>query len=259
MQVKIALAGNPGCGKTTLFYVLTGDPRYAENRAGVTVEKKEGWVKEDDDILLVDLPGLASLSPYTLNEVIARNCLVNERPDAVLNVIDGTRMERSLFLTTQLTELGIPLVLAVSKMDLIRESSGPSLHSRLEELLGCRTIGISVREKERCAEAVRAAAAAAKERMQPPLLPMYGENVDEALRRIRRILQGRVPERLLRWYGIKVFERNSRVLGTLGFSPGELESVEALVRSAEEEEGDDAESILTNQRYEFISSVMEKL
>ena len=259
MQVKIALAGNPGCGKTTLFYVLTGDPKYAENRAGVTVEKKEGWMKGEEDILLVDLPGLSSLSPYTLNEVIARNCLVNENPDAILNVIDGTRIERSLFLTTQLTELGIPLVLAVSKSDLVRERSGPSLCRRLEEYLGCRTISVSVREKEHCAEAVRAAAGAARERMQPPLLPMYGENVSEALREIRGILRNRAPERLIRWYGIKVFERNGRVLEALGLTPAELERVDALVRSVEEAEGDDAESVLTNQRYEFIASVMEKL
>ena len=259
MQVKIALAGNPGCGKTTLFYVLTGDPRYAENRAGVTVEKKEGRMKGAEDILLVDLPGITSLSPYTLNEVIARNCLVNERPDAVLNVIDGTRFERSLFLTTQLTELGIPLVLAVSKTDLVRENNGPALCSRLEELLGCRAIGISVREQERCAEAVRAAAAAAREQMQPPLLPMYGENVTEALRGIRKILRDKVPERLLRWYEIKVFERNGRVLEVLGLTPGELKNVEAMIRQVEEAEGDDAESVLTNQRYDFISSIMEGL
>ena len=241
MQVKIALAGNPGCGKTTLFYVLTGDPKYAENRAGVTVEKKEGWMKGEEDILLVDLPGLSSLSPY------------------ILNVIDGTRIERSLFLTTQLTELGIPLVLAVSKSDLVRERSGPSLCRRLEEYLGCRTISVSVREKEHCAEAVRAAAGAARERMQPPLLPMYGENVSEALREIRGILRNRIPERLIRWYGIKVFERNGRVLEALGLTPAELERVDALVRSVEEAEGDDAESVLTNQRYEFIASVMEEL
>lgn len=259
MQVKIALAGNPGCGKTTLFYVLTGDPKYAENRAGVTVEKREERMKEEEDILLVDLPGIISLSPYTLDEVTARNCLVNEKPDAVLNVIDGTRMERSLFLMTQLTELGIPLVLAVSKTDLIRKNDGPSVCRKLEDLLGCRTLGISVREKERCAEAALAAAAAARERMQPPLLPMYRENVIEALLGIREILRDKVPERLLRWYGIKVFERDGRTLETLGLAPGELERAEALIRSVEESEGDDSESVLTNQRYEFITSVMERL
>ncbi len=259
MQVKIALVGNSGCGKTTLFNVLTGVPQNPRNRAGITVDKREGQVKGWEEVTLLDLPGIVSLSPYTLKEAEVRRSLVQEKPDAVLNVIDGTNLERGLFLGTQLAELGIPRVMAVSKMDLVRRSGRKIDCGKLEERLQCRVLELSARKEKGCMEAVLAAvdAAGTWDRSRRPMV--FEEDVERALQEIGEILQEKIPEAMRRWYEIKVFERDARTLRVLDLSPKELETIEEIIRAAEAAEEDDSESVLTNQRYAFIASVMEEM
>ena len=259
MQMKIALVGNSGSGKTTLFNSLTGVPQDAGNRAGITVERKEAPVADDPEVILMDLPGIVSLAPYTREEAAVRNCLVQERPDAILNVIEGTNPEPGLFLSTQLNDLGVPFVMAVGKMDLVRKKGRQMDLRKLETRMHCRVVELSARDRGECAAAVRAAVEAAgqEERLQAPAV--FGENVERALLGIGEILKGKVPGNMLRWYAIKVFERDGRALDAMGLSPRELEEAEALIRAVEAEEEDDSESVLTNQRYAFISSVMEEL
>ena len=248
MQMKIALVGNSGSGKTTLFNSLTGVPQDAGNRAGITVERKEAPVADDPEVILMDLPGIVSLAPYTREEAAVRNCLVQERPDAILNVIEGTN-----------NDLGVPFVMAVGKMDLVRKKGRQMDLRKLETRMHCRVVELSARNRGECAAAVRAAVEAAgqEERLQAPAV--FGENVERALLGIGEILKGKVPGNMLRWYAIKVFERDGRALDAMGLSPRELEEAEALIRAVEAEEEDDSESVLTNQRYAFISSVMEEL
>ena len=259
MQMKIALVGNSGSGKTTLFNSLTGDPQSGGNRAGITVERKEAQMADNPEVILMDLPGIVSLAPYTREEAAVRSCLVQERPDAILNVIEGTNPEPGLFLSTQLNDLGVPFVMAVGKMDLVRKKGRQMDLRKLETRMHCRVVELSSRDRGECAAAVRAAVEAAgqEERLQAPAV--FGENVERALLGIGEILKGKVPGNMLRWYAIKVFERDGRALDAMGLSPRELEEAEALIRAVEAEEEDDSESVLTNQRYAFISSVMEEL
>nr|WP_300167703.1 ferrous iron transporter B [uncultured Flavonifractor sp.] len=258
MEWKIALAGNPNCGKTTLFNALTGSSQYVGNWPGVTVEKKEGKLKGNKDVVIQDLPGIYSLSPYTLEEVVARNYLVNEKPDAILNIVDGTNIERNLYLTTQLIELGIPVVVAVNMIDLVRKNGDQIDLKKLGQSLGCQVVEMSALKGEGGREAAEAAVALAQEKRAGELPHVFTGSVEHAIAHIEESIASLVEERYLRWYAIKVFERDEKVLAALHLS-GELkEHLEAHIADCERELDDDAESIITNQRYAYISSVVDK-
>ena len=258
MEWKIALAGNPNCGKTTLFNALTGSSQYVGNWPGVTVEKKEGKLKGNKDVVIQDLPGIYSLSPYTLEEVVARNYLVNEKPDAILNIVDGTNIERNLYLTTQLIELGIPVVVAVNMIDLVRKNGDQIDLKKLGQALGCQVVEMSALKGEGGREAAEAAVALAQEKRAGELPHVFTGSVEHAIAHIEESIAPLVEERYLRWYAIKVFERDEKVLAALHLS-GELkEHLEAHIADCERELDDDAESIITNQRYAYISSVVDK-
>ncbi|WP_297201522.1 ferrous iron transporter B [uncultured Flavonifractor sp.] len=258
MEWKIALAGNPNCGKTTLFNALTGSSQYVGNWPGVTVEKKEGKLKGNKDVVIQDLPGIYSLSPYTLEEVVARNYLVNEKPDAILNIVDGTNIERNLYLTTQLIELGIPVVVAVNMIDLVRKNGDQIDLKKLGQALGCQVVEMSALKGEGGREAAEAAVALAQEKRAGELPHVFTGSVEHAIAHIEESITPLVEERYLRWYAIKVFERDEKVLAALHLS-GELkEHLEAHIADCERELDDDAESIITNQRYAYISSVVDK-
>ena len=258
MEWKIALAGNPNCGKTTLFNALTGSSQYVGNWPGVTVEKKEGKLKGNKDVVIQDLPGIYSLSPYTLEEVVARNYLVNEKPDAILNIVDGTNIERNLYLTTQLIELGIPVVVAVNMIDLVRKNGDQIDLKKLGQALGCQVVEMSALKGEGGREAAEAAVALAQEKRAGELPHVFTGSVEHAIAHIEESIASLVEERYLRWYAIKVFERDEKVLAALHLS-GELkEHLEAHIADCERELDDDAESIITNQRYAYISSVVDK-
>ncbi|WP_130870695.1 ferrous iron transporter B [Intestinimonas massiliensis (ex Afouda et al. 2020)] len=258
MELKIALAGNPNCGKTTLFNALTGSSQYVGNWPGVTVEKKEGRLKGHKDVVIQDLPGIYSLSPYTLEEVVARNYLVKEQPDAILNIVDGTNIERNLYLTTQLIELGIPVVVAVNMMDLVRRNGDQIDLDKLGAALGCRVVTMSALKGEGGREAAEQAMTLAKTRKAGELPHVFTGSVEHAIAHIEESISGLVEERYLRWYAIKVFERDEKVLEQLHLT-GELkEHLEAHIADCEAELDDDAESIITNQRYSYISSVVDK-
>ena len=258
MEWKIALAGNPNCGKTTLFNALTGSSQYVGNWPGVTVEKKEGKLKGNKDVVIQDLPGIYSLSPYTLEEVVARNYLVNEKPDAILNIVDGTNIERNLYLTTQLIELGIPVVVAVNMIDLVRKNGDQIDLKKLGQALGCQVVEMSALKGEGGREAAEAAVALAQEKRAGELPHVFTGSVEHAIAHIEESIAPLVEERYLRWYAIKVFEQDEKVLAALHLS-GELkEHLEAHIADCERELDDDAESIITNQRYAYISSVVDK-
>ena len=258
MSIKIALAGNPNCGKTTLFNNLTGSNQYVGNWPGVTVEKKEGKLKGDKDVIIQDLPGIYSLSPYTLEEVVSRTYLVKEKPDAILNIIDGTNIERNLYLTTQLIELGIPVVMAVNMIDLVRKNGDTIDLKKLSAELGCQAVEISALKGEGTAEAAKAAVAAAKAAKTGELPHVFTGSVEHAIAHIEESIQGKVEPRFLRWYAVKLFERDEKVLAELKLEKALVEHIDEHIRDCETEMDDDAESIITNQRYAYINTVVHK-
>ena len=258
MELKIALAGNPNCGKTTLFNALTGSNQYVGNWPGVTVEKKEGKLKGHKEVVIQDLPGIYSLSPYTLEEVVARSYLVGEKPDAILNIVDGTNIERNLYLTTQLIELGIPVVVAVNMIDLVRKSGDTIDLGRLGEALGCEVVSMSALKGEGGMAAAEKAVALAKSHRAGELPHVFTGSVEHAIAHIEESIAGLVDDRYLRWYAIKVFERDDKVMAQLNLT-GELKAhLEAHIADCEKELDDDAESIITNQRYAYINGVVNK-
>jgi len=257
MEYKIALAGNPNCGKTTLFNALTGSNQFVGNWPGVTVEKKEGKLKKHEGITITDLPGIYSLSPYTLEEVVARNYLVNEQPDAILNLVDGTNMERNLYLTTQLVELGIPVVIAINMIDVVEKNGDQIDIEALSRKMGCPVYEISALKETGIMEAAEAAIEAAKGGKQVPHHTFSGA-VEHALAHVEEVSVHDLPADQQRWYAIKLFERDSMVREQLSLSPEILEHIEQDIRSAEEELDDDSESIIANERYNYIATVMEK-
>ena len=255
-QIKIALAGNPNCGKTTLFNALTGSNQFVGNWPGVTVEKKEGKLKKHDDVVIMDLPGIYSLSPYTLEEVVARNYLIEQRPDAILNIIDGTNLERNLYLTTQLTELGIPVVIAVNMMDVVRKSGDSINIKELSRELGCPVTEISALKGEGVMEAAESAIEAAKNGKTIPQHTFSGP-VEHAIAHIEEAVVHSMPEEQQRWYAIKVFERDDKVLEKLSIADDVKAHVEEDIKAAEKELDDDAESIITNERYLYIAEIIK--
>ena len=258
MELKIALAGNPNCGKTTLFNALTGSNQYVGNWPGVTVEKKEGKLKGHKDVVIQDLPGIYSLSPYTLEEVVARSYLVNEKPDAILNIVDGTNIERNLYLTTQLIELGLPVVVAVNMIDLVRKNGDTIDLAKLGTALGCEVVEMSALKGEGGLEAAEKAVALAQSRRAGELPHVFTGSVEHALAHIEESIQGKVDEWYLRWYAIKIFERDERVMEDLKLDKDLAEHLEEHIADCEKELDDDAESIITNQRYAYINGVVSK-
>ena len=256
MSIRIALAGNPNSGKTTLFNALTGSNQFVGNWPGVTVEKKEGKLKKHDDVTITDLPGIYSLSPYTLEEVVARDYLIGERPDAILNIIDGTNLERNLYLTTQLTELGIPVVIAINMMDVVRKNGDEIRIDELSRQLGCKIVEISALKNENVMEAAEEAVKAAKGSKTIPQHSFSGA-VEHALAHIEEVSVHSLPEEQQRWYAIKIFERDEKVLQQLNLPKETLNHIEKDIAAAEEELDDDAESIITNERYVYIASVIK--
>ena len=255
-QIKIALAGNPNSGKTTLFNALTGSNQFVGNWPGVTVEKKEGKLKKHDDVAIMDLPGIYSLSPYTLEEVVARNYLITERPDAILNIIDGTNLERNLYLTTQLTELGIPVVIAINMMDVVRKNGDKINVEELSRELGCKIVEISALKGEGIMEAAEAAVQAAKSTKTVPMHTFSGP-VEHAIAHIEEAAVHNLPEEQQRWYAIKIFERDDKVLDQLKIDPTVMAHIEEDIKAAEKELDDDAESIITNERYVYIAEAIK--
>ncbi len=258
MDMKIALAGNPNCGKTTLFNDLTGSNQYVGNWPGVTVEKKEGRLKGRKDIVIQDLPGIYSLSPYTLEEVVARNYLVKEKPDAILNIVDGTNIERNLYLTTQLIELGLPVVVAVNMMDLVRRNGDQIDARKLSDALGCQVVEISALKGEGGMEAAEKALSLAQNHQTGELPHVFTGSVEHAIAHIEESIQGMVDDRYLRWYAVKVFERDEKVLADLNLSTDLRAHLEDHIVDCEKELDDDAESIITNQRYAYINDLVTK-
>ena len=255
-QIRIALAGNPNSGKTTLFNALTGSNQFVGNWPGVTVEKKEGKLKKHDDVVIMDLPGIYSLSPYTLEEVVARNYLITERPDAILNIVDGTNLERNLYLTTQLTELGIPVVIAVNMMDVVRKNGDKINIAELSRELGCKVIEISALKDEGIMEAAEAAIDAAKGTKTVPMHTFSGP-VEHALAHIEEAAVHNMPLEQQRWYAIKIFERDDKVLEKLNIPAETMQHIEEDITAAETELDDDSESIITNERYVYIAQVLK--
>ena len=255
-SIRIALAGNPNCGKTTLFNALTGTQQYVGNWPGVTVEKKEGRVRGQKDVLVTDLPGIYSLSPYTLEEVVARNYLIDERPDVVLNIVDATNLERNLYLTTQVVEIGIPVVVALNMMDLVRRAGDSINVKELSRELGCRVVEISALKGEGIDEAVKACVEAAS---GPRTVPQHSFSgpVEHALAHIEEVSVHALPDEQQRWYAIKVFERDDKVLEKLQLSEETRSHIELDIQAAEKELDDDAESIITNERYIYIANLIK--
>ena len=256
MDLRIALAGNPNCGKTTLFNALTGSNQFVGNWPGVTVEKKEGKLKKHDGVVITDLPGIYSLSPYTLEEVVARNYLIGERPDAILNIIDGTNLERNLYLTTQLTELGIPVVIAINMMDVVRKNGDKINTEELSRQLGCKIVEISALKGDGVMAAAEAAIDAAKNAKTVPMHTFSG-TVEHAIAHIEEAAVHNMPEEQQRWYAIKIFERDDKVLSKLNLDEKIKAHIETDIAAAEKELDDDAESIITNERYIYISSIIK--
>ena len=255
-QIKIALAGNPNSGKTTLFNALTGSNQFVGNWPGVTVEKKEGRLKKHEDVVIMDLPGIYSLSPYTLEEVVARNYLIGQRPDAILNIIDGTNLERNLYLTTQLTELGIPVVVAINMMDVVRRNGDQINVEELSRELGCKVVEISALKGDGVMEAARAAVEAAATAKTVPMHTFSGP-VEHAIAHIEEAAVHDLPEEQQRWYAIKIFERDDKVLEQLKIDPAVMTHIEADIKAAEKELDDDAESIITNERYVYVAQLIK--
>ena len=256
MELRIALAGNPNAGKTTLFNALTGSNQFVGNWPGVTVEKKEGKLKKHNDVIITDLPGIYSLSPYTLEEVVARNYLIETRPDAILNIIDGTNLERNLYLTTQLVELGIPVVVAINMMDVVNKNGDKINISELSKQLGCKIVEISALKGTGVDEAAAAAISAAKNSKTIPQHTFSGP-VEHAIAHIEEAVLHDMPEEQQRWYAIKVFERDEKVLEKLSIPEKTKSHIETDIAAAEKELDDDAESIITNERYIYIADVIK--
>lgn len=256
MNLKIALAGNPNSGKTTLFNALTGSNQFVGNWPGVTVEKKEGKLKKHSDVTITDLPGIYSLSPYTLEEVVARNYLIGERPDAILNIIDGTNLERNLYLTTQLTELGIPVVVAVNMMDVVRKNGDKINTAQLSKELGCKVVEISALKGDGVMQAAEAAVNAAQNAKTVPMHKFSGP-VEHAIAHIEEAVLHDMPEEQQRWYAIKIFERDEKAIESLSIDPGVMKHIEEDIAAAEKELDDDAESIITNERYIYIAEIIK--
>ena len=255
-QIKIALAGNPNSGKTTLFNALTGSNQFVGNWPGVTVEKKEGKLKKHDDVVIMDLPGIYSLSPYTLEEVVSRNYLIGERPDAILNIIDGTNLERNLYLTTQLTELGIPVVIAINMMDIVRKNGDKINTAELSRELGCEIVEISALKGTGIMEAAEAAIKAAKGTKTVPMHTFSGP-VEHAIAHIEEAVLHDKPAEQQRWYAIKIFERDDKVLEQLNIPAETMKHIEGDIKAAEKELDDDSESIITNERYVYIAQIIK--
>ena len=256
-QIKIALAGNPNCGKTTLFNALTGSNQFVGNWPGVTVEKKEGKLKKHDDVVIMDLPGIYSLSPYTLEEVVARNYLIEERPDAILNIIDGTNLERNLYLTTQLTELGIPVVIAVNMMDVVRKNGDQINVKELSRQLGCEIVEISALKGDGVMEAAEAAVKAAQGKTKSIPMHTFSGPVEHAIAHIEEAAVHTMPEEQQRWYAIKIFERDDKVLQKMNIPADVMQHIQQDIQAAEKELDDDAESIITNERYVYIAEIIK--
>jgi ferrous iron transport protein B len=253
MGVKIALAGNPNCGKTTLFNALTGSNQFVGNWPGVTVEKKEGKLKYNKEVTVMDLPGIYSLSPYTLEEVVARNYLIEERPDAILNIVDGTNLERNLYLSTQLMELGIPVVMAVNMMDVVQKSGAQINMQKLAENLGCEVVSISALKGDGIKEAADRAWAAAQDKNMSAHVHEFSPEVEGYLTEIQKMLRG-VPDEQKRFYAVKLFERDDKILKQLSEAPDTTD----IIARAEKKLGEDSESIITNERYQYIAAVIDK-
>ena len=256
-QIKIALAGNPNCGKTTLFNALTGSNQFVGNWPGVTVEKKEGKLKKHDDVVIMDLPGIYSLSPYTLEEVVARKYLIEERPDAILNIIDGTNLERNLYLTTQLTELGIPVVIAVNMMDVVRKNGDQINVKELSRQLGCEIVEISALKGDGVMEAAEAAVKAAQGKTKTIPMHTFSGPVEHAIAHIEEAAVHTMPEEQQRWYAIKIFERDDKVLQKMNIPADVMQHIQQDIQAAEKELDDDAESIITNERYVYIAEIIK--
>ena len=256
-QIKIALAGNPNCGKTTLFNALTGSNQFVGNWPGVTVEKKEGKLKKHDDVVIMDLPGIYSLSPYTLEEVVARNYLIEERPDAILNIIDGTNLERNLYLTTQLTELGIPVVIAINMMDVVRKNGDQINVKELSRQLGCEIVEISALKGDGVTEAAEAAVKAAQGKTKTIPMHTFSGPVEHAIAHIEEAAVHTMPEEQQRWYAIKIFERDDKVLQKMNIPADVMQHIQQDIQAAEKELDDDAESIITNERYVYIAEIIK--
>ena len=255
-EIKIALAGNPNSGKTTLFNALTGSNQFVGNWPGVTVEKKEGKLKKHDGVTVTDLPGIYSLSPYTLEEVVARNYLINENPDVILNIVDGTNLERNLYLTTQLTELGIPVVMAVNMIDVVNKNGDKINLDALSQQMGCKAVAISALKGTGIMEAAEEAIKAAKSTKTIPAHSFSGP-VEHALAHIEEFALHDMNEDKQRWYAIKIFERDEKVIAKLGLSKEKIDHIEKDIAAAEKELDDDAESIITNERYVYIASIIK--
>ena len=256
MNIRIALAGNPNSGKTTLFNALTGSNQFVGNWPGVTVEKKEGKLKNHDSVTIVDLPGIYSLSPYSQEEVIAREYLVKEKPEAILNIIDGTNLERNLYLTTQLMEMGIPMVLAINMSDVVRKNGDKIDTKELSKRLGYPVFEISALKKEKVMEAAEAAILAASSSSSLPY-PKFSEEIEKSLSAISSVIKGKTEEKNERWYTVKVLERDSRINEELSLTSEEKDKVEFIISTLEKEEDDEGESIITNERYSYIAKLIE--
>ena len=257
MEYKIALAGNPNCGKTTMFNDLTGSSQYVGNWPGVTVEKKEGKLKANKQAIIQDLPGIYSLSPYTLEEVVTRNYLVNEHPDSMINIIDASNLERNLYLTTQLLEIGVPMVIALNMMDMVRKNGDRIDVKKLSDALGCQIIETSAVKGEGSAEVAKAALNLAQSKAAAPKPLKFNDKLENILARIARLLQGACQPQNLRWYSIKLFERDEKAIEQLKLSPAALEEIEGLRQEAEKEFDDDVESIITHERYVVIADLLK--
>ena len=257
MELKIALAGNPNCGKTTLFNALTGSTQYVGNWPGVTVEKKEGKLKGHKDIIIQDLPGIYSLSPYSMEEVVSRNYLVNEKPDAILNIVDGSNIERNLYLTTQILEIGIPTVVAINMMDVVEKNGDKIDVERLEKELGCKVVTMSALTEKGVFEAADACIEKAKEKFEE-CPHVFTGSVEHALAHIEESIQNDVDKKNIRWFAIKIFERDKDAYKSVKISAEDLKHIEGHIKDCEKEMDDDAESIITNQRYEFIQNLVSK-
>ena len=258
MATKIALAGNPNCGKTTLFNELTGSNQYVGNWPGVTVEKKEGYFDGHKDLVIQDLPGIYSLSPYSLEERVSRNFLVTEKPDCILNIVDGMNIERNLYLTTQLAELGVPMVVAVNMMDLVERQGDKIDFAKLGKRLGCKVVGISAQKGRGCRECAAEAIRYAREGLAGEVPHVFTGSVEHALAHIEESIQGKVPKNAIRWYAIKIFERDQEAIKGLGIPSDVLEHVEEHIKDCERELEDDAESIIVTQRYDFIQKLVKE-
>ncbi|WP_295632989.1 FeoB small GTPase domain-containing protein, partial [uncultured Intestinimonas sp.] len=256
MSITIALAGNPNCGKTTMFNALTGAAQFVGNWPGVTVEKKEGRLKGQKDVTIMDLPGIYSLSPYTLEEVVARNYLIGEKPDAILNLVDATNIERNLYLTTQLLELGYPVVIALNMIDVVKKNGDRIDTAKLSAALGCPVVETAAVKGEGCLEAAQKAAELAQAKQKAVPQHAFSDTVEQALAAISDTVRDVVPRDSARWFSIKLFERDEKVMEQFTFSPDVKNRLEEIIRSCETELDDDSESIITNERYEYISKVV---